>query len=215
MEIKVMKSVMQENQNKAEEIRNLLIEKNIKMLNLIGSPGSGKTSLLEKTLDKLKDRYKIGIIEGDCATDKDAKRLAKFDVPVILINTGSGCYIPSISINNALKELNLEELDIIFVENVGNLVCPAHFDIGEYGKIAVVSVTEGDDKPSKYPLLFQESKAVVLNKIDLLKYTNFNKSIFIDDLKKIKKDLKIIEISCEKNIGLDNWIRFIDELSLL
>lgn len=212
MEIKVMKSVMNESQNKANEVRNLLKEKKVKMINLIGSPGSGKTSLLERTLEQLKDKYKIGIIEGDCATDKDAKRLAKFDVPVVLINTGSGCYIPSISIQNALKEFNLNDLNLIFVENVGNLVCPAHFDIGEHAKIAVLSVAEGDDKPSKYPLLFRESKAVVLNKIDLLRYTNFNKSLFINDLKKINNHLKIVEISCEKNKGMDNWFKIINEL---
>ncbi len=212
MEIKVMKSVMHESQNKADEIRRLLKEKNVKMINIIGSPGSGKTSLLEGTLEKLKDKYKIGIIEGDCATDKDAKRLAKYNVPVILINTGSGCYIPSISIQNALNELKLDELDFIFVENVGNLVCPAHFDIGEYVKIAVLSVTEGDDKPSKYPLLFREAKAVILNKIDLLEYTNFNKKIFIDDVKKINNSIKICEISCKKNIGFDILIKTFTKL---
>lgn len=212
MEIKVMKSVMDENQNKADEIRKLLKEKNVKMINLISSPGSGKTTLLEKTLEHQKNKYNIAVIEGDCATDKDAQRLKKYNVPIVLINTDGGCYLPSISIEKALKEFNLSELDIIFIENVGNLVCPAHFDVGENVKIALLSVTEGDDKPGKYPLLFREAKAVILNKIDLLGYTNFNKEAFYKDLKKVNKNIKTIEISCTNNQGLENWFEWIDIL---
>ena len=178
MEIKVMKSVMDANQNRANEIRKLLNEKNVKMINLIGSPGAGKTSLLEKTLENINNKYKIAIIEGDLATDKDAQRLKKYNVPIVLINTEGGCYLPSVSVEKALKEFSLDDLDLIFIENVGNLVCPAHFDVGENTKIAVLSVTEGDDKPSKYPLLFNETDIVILNKIDLLKHTNFNNITF-------------------------------------
>lgn len=210
MEIKVMKSVMDENQNKADEIRKLLKENNVKMINLIGSPGSGKTTLLEKTLEHLKNKYNIAVIEGDCATDRDAQRLKKYNIPIVLINTEGGCYLPSISIEKALKEIDLTDLDIIFIENVGNLVCPAHFDIGENAKIAILSVTEGDDKPGKYPLLFIEAKVVILNKIDLLEYTNFNKESFYNDLKKVNSKIKSIEISCINNEGLNNWFEWID-----
>ena len=209
MEIKVMKSVMDANQNRANEIRKMLKNKNVKMINLIGSPGSGKTSLLEKTLEKIKDKYKIGIIEGDLATDKDARRLNKYDIPIVLINTEGGCYLPSISIEKALKEFNINKLDIIFIENVGNLVCPAHFDVGENKKVAVLSVTEGDDKPSKYPLLFSETEIVILNKIDLLKYTNFNIETFHKDLQILNKNIKIVELSCTKLEGLNKWIDWV------
>ena len=211
MEIKVMKSIMDANQNKACEIRKLLKEKKTKMLNLIGSPGSGKTSLLEKTLEKIKDKYKIGIIEGDLATDRDAQRLKKYNFPIILINTEGGCYLPSITIEKAINELNLNDLDIIFIENVGNLVCPAHFDVGENTKIAVLSVTEGDDKPSKYPLLFRETEIVILNKIDLLKYTNFNKDVFYNDIRKINNNIKIFDLSCVSSKGLNNWIKWLGD----
>ena len=210
MEIKVMKSVMDANQSRANEIREILNKKNVKMINLIGSPGAGKTSLLEKTLERIKDKFKIGIIEGDLATDKDAQRLNKYNIPIVLINTEGGCYLPSVSIEKALKEFDLDDLDIIFIENVGNLVCPAHFDVGENAKIAVLSVTEGDDKPSKYPLLFNQTEIVVLNKIDLLNYTNFNKETFYNDLKMLNKDIKVVEISCINNDSLDEWLKWLD-----
>jgi len=166
MEIKVMKSILDANENVADEIRKMMQEKKIKLFNIIGSPGAGKTTVLETLIQKLKNKFRIGIIEGDCATDRDAQRLKKFDIPIVLINTESGCYLPSISIKNALGELDLDSLDIVFIENVGNLVCPAHFDVGENSKIAVASVTEGDDKPAKYPLLFSEAEIVILNKMD-------------------------------------------------
>ena len=210
MEIKVMKSVMDANQSRANEIREILNKKNVKMINLIGSPGAGKTSLLEKTLEKIKDKFKIGIIEGDLATDKDAQRLNKYNIPIVLINTEGGCYLPSVSIEKALKEFDLDDLDIIFIENVGNLVCPAHFDVGENAKIAVLSVTEGDDKPSKYPLLFNQTEIVVLNKIDLIDYTNFNKETFYNDLKMLNKDIKVVEISCINNDNLNKWLEWLD-----
>jgi hydrogenase nickel incorporation protein HypB len=205
MEIKIMKNILGANQNKAEEIRQTLKEKKILMVNLIGSPGSGKTSLLEKTLDALRDTYRIAIIEGDVATDRDAQRLKKYNVPIVLINTDGACHLESISIENALAEFDLENTDIIFIENVGNLVCPAEFDVGEYAKIAVISTTEGDDKLMKYPLLFNEAKAVILNKIDLLEYINFDKDIFVADLKKLNPKAPLIEVSCTKDKGLESW----------
>lgn len=211
MEIKVMKSVLNESQNKADEIRKLLKEKNVKMINLVSSPGSGKTTLLEKTLEHLKDKYNIAVIEGDCATDRDAQRLKKYNIPIVLINTEGGCYLPSISIEKAINEFDLTDLDIIFIENVGNLVCPAHFDVGENVKVAILSVTEGDDKPGKYPLLFREAAVVILNKIDLLQYTNFNKDNFYNDLKKVNSKIKSIEISFINEEGLNNWFEWLDD----
>ena len=208
MEIKVMKSILDANENVANDNRKLMEEKKIRLFNIIGSPGAGKTTILENIIGKLKDKFRIAVIEGDCATDRDAQRLKKFDIPIVLINTEGGCYLPSISIKNALAEIDLDDIDIVFIENVGNLVCPAHFDVGENIKIAVASVAEGDDKPAKYPLLFSEAKVVILNKIDLIEYTNFNKDIFYRDLKKLNPSLTIFELSSTKNTGLVELIKW-------
>ena len=158
MKIKVMKQVLEDNESRAREINALLDRKNIFMLNLISSPGSGKTSLLEKTIPPLKERnLRVAVIEGDCTSDRDAQRLVKFDIPIVMINTEGGCHLDSLGIENALKELELDNLDLIFIENVGNLVCPAEFDLGENAKIAIMSAPEGDDKPTKYPYLFRHA----------------------------------------------------------
>src|SRR6056297_2154269 len=211
MEIKVMKRVLDRNQDKAEIIRKQLKEKNIKMYNFISSPGAGKTSLFEKTLESLKDSMKIGIIEGDVSTDRDAQRLKQYDLPIVLINTDGGCHLDSNSIEKALEEFNLEELDVLFVENVGNLVCPSNFDLGETSKIAVVSTSEGDDKPIKYPMLFRDARAVILNKIDLLEHTNFNYDAFIKDLRQVNPTVPLFETSCTRGEGLQDWYSWLEQ----
>ncbi|MCK4797477.1 MAG: hydrogenase nickel incorporation protein HypB, partial [Spirochaetes bacterium] len=197
MEIKVMQSVTEANENKAKEIRKLLKSKGIFMVNLISSPGSGKTLLLEQTLPILKKKYKIAVIEGDVATDKDAQRLMQYDIPIIMINTRGGCHLDSQTISKALNELNLNNLDIIFIENVGNLICPAEFDLGEDEKIAMVSTPEGADKPIKYPYLFRGAGLCILNKTDLLDLLNFNKNEFYKDIKNINRELDVLELSCK------------------
>lgn len=204
-----MKNVLDRNKNKANEVRALLKEKSVLMVNMISSPGTGKTTLLEKTLGKLKDQYKIAVIEGDITTDRDAQRLKDHGVPIVVINTEGGCHLDSHSISKVLPEFDLDNLDIIFVENVGNLVCPSHFDLGETFKLALVSTAEGDDKPIKYPMLFREAKAIILNKIDLLEHTNFNKSSFNIDLNNVNGKVPLFEISCTKNIGMDQWYNWI------
>jgi len=209
MEIKVLKAVLEENENKANQIRETLKKKNITMLNLISSPGSGKTTLLDSTIAQLKTNHKIAVIEGDVATDRDAQRLKAHDIPIVLINTDGGCHLNSLAIENALGELDLDNLDIIFIENVGNLVCPAEFDLGENAKIALISTTEGDDKPIKYPFLFREAQIAILNKIDLISYTNFSKDSFYNDIKKINASLPVIETSCTNNTGLEEWFSWI------
>jgi hydrogenase nickel incorporation protein HypB len=211
MEIKVLKNVMDRNQNKADEVRSMLAEKKIVMFNMISAPGAGKTTILEKTCEHLKGKYRLGIIEGDIATQRDAIRLQKFGIPIVTINTEGGCHLDSHSIEKALQEFNLDELDLIIVENVGNLVCPSHFDLGENCKVAVVSTTEGDDKPEKYPMLFREAKVVLLNKTDLIPYTDFNRSAFISDLQKLNGSIPLFEISCTKNTGLTGWFEWIDQ----
>ena len=209
MEIKIRKNVLDRNKNKANEVRALLKEKNVLMVNMISSPGAGKTTLLEKTLENLKDRFKIAVIEGDITTDRDAQRLKGHGVPIVVINTEGGCHLDSHSISKVLPEFNLDKLDIIFVENVGNLVCPSHFDLGESFKLALVSTTEGDDKPIKYPMLFREANVILLNKIDLIEYTNFNRSSFKVDLNNVNGKVPLMEISCTKNIGMNQWYTWI------
>jgi hydrogenase nickel incorporation protein HypB len=211
MEIAIMKAVLEENDNRALEIQALLKKKNIVLLNLISSPGSGKTTLLERTLEHLGTKYSIAVIEGDITTARDAERLEKYNIPIVVINTDGACHLNSMSIKNALKNFDLDNLDIIFVENVGNLVCPSEFNIGEDAKIALLSTSEGDDKPAKYPLLFRESALMLLNKIDLIPYTNFSKESFYGDLEKINKDLPVIETSCTKNVGLTAWFDWIEQ----
>jgi len=209
MEIKIMKNILDRNQDKANEVRSLLKEKNVLMVNIISSPGAGKTTLLERTCEKLGSQLKMGVIEGDIATDRDAQRLKKYNIPIVVINTEGGCHLDSHSISKVLGEFDLNSLDVIFVENVGNLVCPSHFDLGENFKIAVVSTAEGDDKPVKYPMLFSEAKVTILNKTDLIPYTNFNKKEFTSDLMKINPGVLLIEASCTNNQGLEEWYNWL------
>ena len=211
MEIKIMKNILDRNQNKANEIRNLLKLKKILMVNIISSPGAGKTTLLERTCEVLGAKFRIGVIEGDITTDRDAQRLKKYNIPIIVINTEGGCHLDSNSISKVLDNFDLDNLDVLFVENVGNLICPSQFDLGESFKLAVVSTTEGDDKPAKYPMLFREAKAVLLNKIDLIPYTNFNFENFSSDLKKLNGQIPVFEISCTKGDGLREWYMWIEE----
>lgn len=205
MEIKVMKNILGENDKIAAENRKLFAEKNVVVVNLMGSPGSGKTSLLEKTLKNLSEKIKIAVIEGDLFTAKDAERIEKLGVQVVQINTSGGCHLDAQMVNRAAKSLPLDDLNLIIVENVGNLVCPAEFDVGENFKAVVLSITEGDDKPLKYPLIFKESSITLLNKTDLLPFTNFNLQSAREDLTALHPNLKIIETSCTKNIGIDEW----------
>lgn len=211
MEIKVLKNILEANQDKADEIKELLQREKVLMINMIGSPGAGKTTVLEKTIERLKNRYSMAVIEGDIATDIDARRIQKHNVPIVLINTDGACHLESISIQEALSEFDLKKTDIIFVENVGNLVCPAEFDIGEFAKVAVLSVTEGEDKPAKYPLLFREAKALVLNKIDLIEHTDFNKAAFDKSVKELNGPLPVFEVSCRKDQGIDQWINWLEK----
>ena len=211
MEIKVMKNILGENEKIADENRKFFRDKNIFVINLMGSPGSGKTTLLEKTLSHLAEKIRVAVIEGDLFTARDAERIERQNVPVIQINTAGGCHLDASMVRRAADSLNLDEIDLLIVENVGNLVCPAEFDVGENMKAVVLSITEGDDKPLKYPLIFKESAVAVLNKIDLLPFTNFNLEQARADLSTIHPSIKIIETSCTKEMGLDDWCKFIVE----
>jgi hydrogenase nickel incorporation protein HypB len=211
MEIKIMKNILDRNQNMANEVRNLLLLKKTVMVNIISSPGAGKTTLLERTCEALGEKIRIGVIEGDITTDRDAQRLKKYDIPIVVINTEGGCHLDSHSISKVLNSFDLENLDVLFVENVGNLICPSQFDLGENFKVALVSTAEGDDKPGKYPMLFREAKVVMLNKIDLIPYTDFNIDFFRSDLQKINAQIPLFEISCTKGDGLSEWYKWIEE----
>ena len=209
MEIKVMKNILGENEKIAEENRKFFRDKKVFVINLMGSPGSGKTTLLEKTLSHLEKKINVAVIEGDLFTARDAERIERQNIPVVQINTAGGCHLDAPMIKRAAESLDLDKIDLLIVENVGNLVCPAEFDVGENMKAVVLSITEGDDKPLKYPLIFKVSAAVVLNKIDLLPYTNFNIEQAREDLVTIHPQIKIFETSCTRNIGIYNWYEFL------
>ncbi len=211
MQIKVIKNILQANEVIASENRRLFREKGIYVVNLMGSPGAGKTTLLERTLEHLKDKKRIGVIEGDIATSTDAAKIADHAVPVVQINTGGACHLDGNMVRGGIEELDLDQIDILIVENVGNLVCPAEFTIGENDKVMMISVPEGEDKPQKYPLMFQVSSALLLNKIDLLPYLDFDIEGFRRDALKVNPKLQIMAISCKTGEGLDNWFRWIEE----
>ena len=205
MEIQVMENILGKNDQIAAENQNLFAQKGIFVLNLMGSPGAGKTALLEKTMAALKDDLRLAVIEGDLFTSKDADRIAQHNVPVIQINTSGGCHLDAAMVQKVLPELDLEQLDLLIVENVGNLVCPAEFNVGEDEKAVVLSITEGDDKPLKYPLIFKESAISLLNKVDILPYTNFDMESAKTDISKLHPSAKIVEVSCMTGQGLDVW----------
>ena len=200
-----MKNILGANDEIAALNRKLFAERGVAVMNLMGSPGSGKTTLLEQTLRRIVGRLRVAVIEGDLFTAKDAERIERAGVDVIQINTAGGCHLDAAMIQRACMSLNLDALDLLIVENVGNLVCPAEFDIGENFKAVVLSITEGDDKPLKYPLIFKESAAVVLNKIDLLEFTNFDLPSARQDLTTLHPTIKIFETSCTRGDGLDDW----------
>lgn len=206
-----MKNILGANDEVAALNRKLFAERGVVVMNLMGSPGSGKTTLLEKTLALLADKIKIAVIEGDLFTAKDAERIEQTGVDVIQINTAGGCHLDAPMIQKACTSLDLDALDLLIVENVGNLVCPAEFDIGENFKAVVLSITEGDDKPLKYPLIFKESAVTLLNKIDLLPFTNFDLQSAREDLTTLHPTIKIFETSCTQGTGLDDWCAWLLE----
>lgn len=200
-----MQDILGKNDRIAAENQALFADKKIFVLNLMGSPGSGKTTLLERTMAALKDELHMAVIEGDLFTTKDADRIAKYAVPVMQINTSGGCHLDAPMVQEVLSQLVLDRLDLLIVENVGNLVCPAEFNIGEDAKGVVLSITEGDDKPMKYPLVFKESSIVLLNKVDILPYTNFDMAAAREDIHTLHPDVKLVEVSCVQDTGLKDW----------
>jgi len=201
-----MKDILGQNDAIAAALREQLAEQGVFVLNLLGSPGSGKTTLLEKTIAALNQKLRLAVIEGDLFTSKDADRIARHDVPVIQINTSGGCHLDAPMIEKALKELNTDALDLLIIENVGNLVCPAEFALGEDMKAVVLSVTEGNDKPLKYPLIFKESALTLLNKMDLVPYTDFNVAAATEDITTIHPGAAVLPVSARTGEGLAAWL---------
>ncbi|MCK5743773.1 MAG: hydrogenase nickel incorporation protein HypB [Caldisericia bacterium] len=214
MELKINKKVDFKTEEIANHLKKVFDSKGILVLNMISSPGSGKTSLLEKTLSRFKNDYRLAVVEGDPATNRDARRLEKMHVPVSLINTsgtGSSCHLTAGQVLDAIEGLPLDDLDIIFIENVGNLVCPAAYELGEHSKILLFSVPEGDDKPAKYPLAFRVSDCVLINKLDLLPYCDFSVKDFKEDAMKVNPRLEILSFSIKSGDGLSVWFDWIEK----
>jgi len=211
VKVEVVTRILEANERIAAENRRLFDKATVYVINLMSGPGAGKTSLLERTIKELNGKIKTAVIEGDIAGTSDAERIGSLGVPVIQINTGGACHLDANMINEVLESLPLKETDLLFVENIGNLVCPAEFNIGEDMKAMVLSITEGDDKPLKYPLMFQESSALILNKIDLLPYTNASVEKIRKDAMSLNPSLKIFEVSCKTGKGIAEWAEWLTE----
>jgi hydrogenase nickel incorporation protein HypB len=209
MKINVMTDVLEANDRIADANRQVFDTNKNMVLNLMSSPGSGKTALLERTAGALQGRLRLGVIVGDIETTRDADRLEKHGIPAVQLTTGTACHLDANMIASALSRMDLTSIDVMVVENVGNLVCPAEFRLGEDFKVMVLSVTEGDEKPLKYPMMFRESSLLLINKIDLLSYTDFSMDAAKANARKIHPDLEIIDTSCVTGEGVSEWVEWL------
>jgi len=205
MEIKVLKNILNANNQIAEQNRRLLADKSILAVNVMSSPGAGKTTLMLRTAEELKGRARIAVIEGDVSSSIDTEKLIQAGVTAIQINTGGECHLDAGMVNSALLNLPLDELDIVFIENVGNLICPGEFELGEHLKVVVTSTPEGDDKPHKYPLLFTIADAFVVNKTDLMPYVNFDMDGFSQVVKGLNQKAVLFEVCSITGDGIGDW----------
>ncbi len=212
MEIRVIERVLKVNDELALEVRNRLREAGITAINIISAPGSGKTALIERAIPALRDKLRLGVIEGDPDTTRDAERVAALGAPVTQINTSGGCHLEANLVLRALDALPLDELDLIIIENVGNMVCPVNFDLGEMWRAAVVSVPEGHDKPAKYANLFRKTDLVVLNKTDLLPYVDFDMAVFEADLAQLNPGVELLRTSCRSGDGMAAWTAWLERV---
>jgi hydrogenase nickel incorporation protein HypB len=208
-EVKLEQDILYQNNLLAERNRGFFMAKNIVAINLVSSPGSGKTTLLEKTIRMLDSSVSLSIIEGDQQTSNDADRIAATGAKVVQINTGKGCHLDAHMILHAMEKLKPEQDSMLFIENVGNLVCPSMFDLGEKWRVVIMSITEGDDKPIKYPDMFHTSQVCIINKMDLLPYVDFNIEKAKDYARKVNPEIIFLEVSATKGDGMEDWIRWI------
>ena len=213
-EIKIVRKILDVNDTIAQQNRKLFREKGVFVINVMSSPGSGKTAILVKTLSHITPKIRCAVIVGDICTSNDADRLAGFGAPVVQINTdafGGDCHLAAHVIRTAAGNFNLDEIDLLIIENLGNLVCPAEFDMGENLRIVVLSVTEGEDKPLKYPLMFRVCDAALLNKIDLLPYLDYDRKAAVQNILKVNPPMPIFEISAKTEEGFDLWIEWLKQ----
>ena len=213
MKFKVASRILDANERIARENRKIFSAAGVYAVNLMSSPGAGKTSLLEATVKGLKDGMRIGVIEGDIAGTDDAVRMERLGVPVVQINTGGACHLDANMISDVLGDLPLKDLDVLFIENVGNLVCPAEFKVGEDIKVMILSITEGHDKPLKYPLMFQESAALIVNKVDLRPFLDVDVDKIKKDAMSLNPSIRIFEVSCRSGEGIDQWLQWLKQTS--
>jgi hydrogenase nickel incorporation protein HypB len=208
--ITIERKILEKNDQVAQKNRDDFTANNVFTINIVSSPGSGKTSILERTIERLKGKLTISVIEGDVQTDNDARRISALGIPAVQIVTHGGCHLEARLVRDAIDNVDLRKTQLLVIENVGNLVCPANYDLGEAHKIVVVSTTEGDDKPVKYPNMFRNSSVLIINKIDLLPYLNCN----VEELKKnalqINPSLRIFETSCTTGDGIDEWCTWLE-----
>jgi hydrogenase nickel incorporation protein HypB len=210
MRVPLERKVLNENDKIAAGLRERFERNGVFVLNMISSPGSGKTSLLERTLEGFDPSRRVALLTGDIQTDNDAKRLARFGFPVRQITTGGACHLDARMVERHLADWKVEDLDILVLENVGNLVCPTSYDLGEEARVVLLSVTEGEDKPSKYPATFHHADLMVLNKIDLLPYVPFNMEAARENARRVQPDIETIDVSCTTGEGLDRWRAWLD-----
>jgi hydrogenase nickel incorporation protein HypB len=209
--VDVKQKVLSANDQLAEHIRGDLTARGIFCINMISSPGSGKTTLLEKTIDGLKDHLRLAVVAGDVQTRNDAERLIRHGVPVEAIETGGGCHLNAEQVTRSLEAIDRDRLDLLFIENVGNLVCPSSFDLGESVKVVLMSVTEGEDKPLKYPAAFKRASAFILTKTDLIPHLQFSADAAIENARSVNPDLRVFSTSSFSGAGLDEWQNWLTE----
>ena len=209
LKVPVIRDILEANERLAEDNRRTFHDAGLFVINLMSGPGAGKTSLLERTIDALHYEIGIGVIEGDIQSSYDAERIIKKGVQAVQLNTGGACHLDANMIKSSLDALDLDKLDLLVVENVGNLVCPAEFNVGEDMKAMILSVPEGDDKPLKYPLMFQESRVLLINKIDLLPYVDCDVGTIRERALQLNANLEIFEISCRTGEGLEAWVNWL------
>ena len=211
--VTIAQNILAPNGTIAAEIRHTLAARQMRALNIMSSPGAGKTTLLERTIERLRTRLRIGVIEGDIETSADAERIEAAGAATVQINTRGACHLEAHMIRDALAEIDLADLDLLVIENIGNLVCPAAWHLGEDQRVVVMSVAEGDDKPAKYPQMFASAQVLILNKLDLLPYVDYDLAKVKRQVLAINPHLRIFEMSCRTGLGLDAWCAWLVEFA--